>query len=83
MNTKLEKNFFSKHWRIFLKLIERVAFDELKFNKIFTYAFDLRPHLYKVIEECGFDKEATLIGQFYNDNTYKDVIIHSKFNNRQ
>ena len=46
MDTELEKKYFSIHWRIFLKLIEQVAFIDLNFHKIFTYAFDLRPHLY-------------------------------------
>ena len=35
MNTDLEKNEFEKHWRIYLGLIEYVAFGELKFQKDF------------------------------------------------
>ena len=50
MNTELEKNYFSKHWTIFLQLIEQVAFKELNLYKLFTYAFDQRPHIYEVIE---------------------------------
>ncbi len=80
MNTKLEKEYFSLHWEIFLKLIEQVAFTELKFHKIFTFAFDLRPHLYVPIEGSGFAKEAILKNHFFFNGTYKDVIIHSKFN---
>ncbi len=80
MNTKLEKEYFSTHWKIFLKLIEEVAFIELNFHKIFTFAFDLRPHLYVPIEDSGFVKEAILKEHCFFNGTYKDVIIHSKFN---
>jgi RimJ/RimL family protein N-acetyltransferase len=80
MNTQLEKEHFSMHWKIFLELIEQVAFEELKFHKIFTYAYDLRPHLYAPIEDSGFVKEATLKDHYFFNGAYKDVIIHSKFN---
>ena len=77
MNTKNELNF-NAHWSNFLTLIEQVAFEELQFHKIFTYAFDLRPHLYKVLEENGYKKEAILKEHCFFDNEFIDVIIHSK-----
>ena len=82
MDTKLEKEYFSTHWKSFLKLIEEVAFIELNFHKIFTFAFDLRPHLYVPIEDSGFVKEAILKEHYFFNGTHKDVIIHSKFNTR-
>ncbi len=81
MNTELEKEHFEMHWETFLQFIEQVAFEELKFHKIFTYAYDLRPHLYAPIEDAGFVKEATLKDHYFFNGAYKDVIIHSKFNN--
>ena len=80
MNTQLEKEFFAKHWTSFLKLLEQVAFKELNFCKIFTYAFDLRPQIYEILECSGFLKEATLEKHCLFNGQYKDVIIHSKFN---
>jgi RimJ/RimL family protein N-acetyltransferase len=80
MNTELEKDFFQKHWGVFLGLIEKVAFEDLGFHKIFTYAFDLRPHLYKAIEKAGFTKEAQLKEHCLFDGKYIDVVIHSKIN---
>lgn len=80
MDTTLEKDFFSFHWNNYLQLIEEVAFEELKFHKIFTYAFDLRPHLYPIFEKNGFNKEATLKEHCIFNNSYMDVIIHSKIN---
>lgn len=79
MNTKLEKENFASFWKVFLSLIEQVAFSELKFHKIYTFAFDIRPHLYAAIEAAGFEKEASLKEHFWFNGEYKDVIIHAKF----
>lgn len=80
MNTELEKDNFQKHWILFLNLIEQVAFADLKLHKISSYAFDLRPKLYPVLENLGFSKEAVLNKHCLFNSEYVDVIIHSKFN---
>lgn len=80
MDTALEEKEFELHWHNYLKLIEKVAFKELKLHKIYTYAFDLRPHLYTALEKARFTKEAVLGSQCYFNGHYKDVIIHSKIN---
>jgi RimJ/RimL family protein N-acetyltransferase len=77
MNTDLENEYFQKHWQSYLTLIEKVA-DELKMHKIYTYAFDLRPHLYKALETCGFNKEAILKEHCLFESKFFDVVIHSK-----
>ncbi|WP_369765659.1 GNAT family N-acetyltransferase [Flavobacterium sp. WC2429] len=80
MNTILEINDFQDNWINYLKIIEKVAFDDLKFHKIFTYAFDLRPHLYQALEKADFTKEAQLKEHCFFDGNYIDVVIHSKTN---
>jgi RimJ/RimL family protein N-acetyltransferase len=80
MDTKLEKVQFKEYWTIFLKLIEMVSFDELKMHKINTYAFDLRPKLYEVLESMDYYREATLKEHCFFNGIYKDVVIHSKLN---
>lgn len=79
MQTALEKEDFARHWQNYLSLIERVGFEGLKFHKLFTYAFDLRKHLYPVIEQVGYQKEAVLKEHVYYLDRFFDVIIHSKF----
>lgn len=79
MNTELEKDSFQKHWGIFLTLIEQLAFEELKLHKISTYAYDLRPKLYPVLDFSGFSKEAVLNNHCLFNGEYVDVVIHSKF----
>jgi RimJ/RimL family protein N-acetyltransferase len=80
MNTSLEKNRFHEIWTAYLNLIEKVAFEELKFHKIFTYAFDLRPHLYEVLLKENFIEEARLNEHCFFDSKFIDVLIHSKIN---
>jgi RimJ/RimL family protein N-acetyltransferase len=80
MNTELEAKSFAENWRVYLGLIEEVAFGDLKLHKIYTYAFDLRPHLYPVLESCGFLREAELADHCFFEGEYKSVIIHKKFN---
>lgn len=78
MNTALEKEAFHKHWGIYLDLLEQIAFEELDFHKIYTYAFDLRPHLYKVLEAKHFEEEAILKEHSFFNGKFIDVIIHTK-----
>lgn len=80
MNTTYEKLYFSDIWNIYLKLIEQVAFEELKLHKIYTYAYDLRQHLYQLFELNGFNKDAVLRDHKQIDNKFIDVVIHSKIN---
>jgi RimJ/RimL family protein N-acetyltransferase len=80
MKTELEKINFEYFWINYLCLIQKVAFEELMFHKLFTYAFDVRPHLYKVLEKAGFNEEATLKKHHLFGDKYVDVLIHSKFN---
>jgi RimJ/RimL family protein N-acetyltransferase len=80
INTALENDFFELHWTTFLSLIEKLAFKDLELHKIFTYAFDLRPHLYTIVENAGFEQEARLKEHCLFDNKFIDVVIHAKIN---
>jgi RimJ/RimL family protein N-acetyltransferase len=82
MNTRLEEASFSKNWSAFLKCIEQLAFGELEFHKIFIYAFDLRPHLYDVLELNRYFKDARLEDHCFFQGEFKDVLIYSKLMNQ-
>ena len=82
MNTQLEETSFSKNWSVFLKCLEQLAFGELGFHKIFIYAFDLRPHLYDVLELNGYFKDARLKDHCFFKGDFKDVLIYSKLMNQ-
>jgi RimJ/RimL family protein N-acetyltransferase len=80
MDTRLEETSFMLHWNQYLKLIEKVAFVQLGLHKIYVYAFDIRPKLYKVLENSGYIKDAVLKDHCRVGGIYKDVIIYSKWN---
>ena len=82
MNTELEEASFSKNWSMFLNCLEQLAFGELEFHKIFIYAFDLRPHLYNVLELNGYFQDARLIDHCFIKGDFKDVLIYSKLMNQ-
>jgi len=80
LNSEIEREQFHFHWSNYLTLLERLAFDELHFHKIFVYAFDLRPQLYEVLLESGYFRDAVLKEHCYFNEGYIDVVIHSKLN---
>jgi RimJ/RimL family protein N-acetyltransferase len=80
INTELENEYFSIFWLIFLDLLKKVAFDDLAFHKLFVYAYDLRPHLYKILESSGYLFEARLNEHILYNGIYKDVVIYSLIN---
>ncbi|MDR3048078.1 MAG: GNAT family N-acetyltransferase [Bacteroidales bacterium] len=80
MDTALENEYFNKHWKNYLSLLYKYAFEELNLHKIYTYAFDIRPYLYKALGDGGLSYETRLKEHVLFDEEYKDVIIHSKLN---
>ena len=82
MNTSHEKLNFDKYWKIFLEMIEDIAFNDLNFSKIFIYAFDLRPNLYKILENKNFFMDARLEKHAHFNNKLIDVVIYSKLNKK-
>lgn len=80
MDTDLEKDCFELHWRTFLNLIEKVAFQDLGIHKIYTYAFDLRPFIYKIFEDAEFCQEVILRDHIRINKKDVNIVIHSKIN---
>jgi RimJ/RimL family protein N-acetyltransferase len=71
------KDLFINDWIEYLKLIKRVARHFLNFNKIYTYAYDIRPHLYTALEESGFiEINRIKNGIIINQKEY-DIVIHA------
>ena len=82
MDTSLEKEFFKKYWSNFLKLIEQVAFEELKLHKLTAYSYDIRPHLYEILEKSNYLQTARLKKHTFIGNKFIDVLIHEKMDKR-
>ena len=73
-------NLFKNDWKAYLVLLEKIAFDELKFNKIHTYAYDIRDYYFEVMFELGFNLEARLKQHILIKGKLEDILILSKFN---
>jgi RimJ/RimL family protein N-acetyltransferase len=78
MKTELEEIEFELHWKNFLKMINEIAINDLGLIKTYTYAYDLRPRLYNVLEDSCYKLEARLRKHKYIDNKFVDVLIHSR-----
>jgi len=70
---------FISDWKNFLDILKRISAHELDFIKIYTYAYDVRPHLYKALFESNFVEEARLKYQVLIKDEQRDVLIHSYF----
>jgi RimJ/RimL family protein N-acetyltransferase len=78
IETALEKDYFQLHWITYLGLIEQLAFEQLDLHKVFIYAFDIRPHLYRALEAAEYIKEAVLTEHCFFQSSFIDVVIYSK-----
>lgn len=80
IDSKLEETGFKFHWGVFLRLIESVAFTGMNFKKIYTYAYNIRPQLFEVLNGNSYINEADLKEHALVNGVYFSVLIHSKFN---
>jgi len=79
IDTKLQDENFEKFWSVFLNLIEEVAFSNLELSKIFTYSFDIRPKLYKVLKKQSYLFEHQIKKAIKKDGKWLNALIHSKY----
>ncbi len=69
---------FKKEWGVYLKMLDEVAFNQLALNKIYTYAYNIRPHYFEVMYKYGYKQEAKLKKHVLIDGKLEDVLILSK-----
>lgn len=72
----VDKNYVI-NFLIFLKIIKKIAFNNLKFKKIYTETFDKRKKHIKILESFGFKKEGYLKNQYFFNKRYINTILHS------
>jgi len=80
MKTGLQGEQFEELWKEYLGLVKLLAFKEMGLQKVFTYAFDLRPRLYTALISSGFFLDARLKNHCRVDGHSKDVLIHAFLN---
>jgi len=80
MESSLETKEFETHWSTYLSLLKKIAFTNLNFKSLYTYAYNLRPHLYPVLEKNNFKLKKHLINEVLVDEKKIDVFIHECIN---
>lgn len=61
---------------LFLELIKQVAFQDLKFHRIYTETFDIRPLHVSILEEQGFAYEGRRKDHVLLDGRFIDSLLH-------
>lgn len=76
------KETFIIDFSVYLKILQKIAFDELGFVKVHTTVFDIgaRRNYIGVIENFGFAREATLKRHVMIRTELCDVLVYSYFN---
>jgi RimJ/RimL family protein N-acetyltransferase len=76
--TEIVGSRFVDEWVAYLGMIETLAFRNLGLHKIYTYAYDIRPELYPILDTAGFTEEARLRRHIAVGDQFVDVRIHAK-----
>lgn len=70
---------YRQDFRAHLQLLGQVAFEELKFNRLFTETYDIRPAHVAILEEAGFRLEGRLRQHIQlQPGTFTDSLMHGQ-----
>lgn len=67
---------YEADFSLFLTLIKRAAFDDLKFNRLFTETYDIRPLHISILVKSGFQLEGILKEHVRIGGNFIDSLIH-------
>jgi RimJ/RimL family protein N-acetyltransferase len=80
LKTELTRDYgkHPKYFDIFLKILKKIAFDELKLQRLFTETYDLRPYHVTVLEKNNFKFEERKRYHIFleTEGRYVDSLIH-------
>ena len=77
-NRTKSKIIYQKDFSIFLKLIFKIAFDDMNLNKLTTETYDIRPWTIHVLENLGFKREGRLKKHILIGSKLYDSLLHAK-----
>ena len=70
---------YRRDFRAHLRLLGQVAFEGLKFNRLFTETYDIRPAHIAILEEAGFRLEGRLRQHIQlAPGTFTDSLMHGQ-----
>ncbi|MFC5469738.1 GNAT family N-acetyltransferase [Cohnella suwonensis] len=71
-----DEKLYESDFRHFLRLLKRVAFEDLRFNRLFTETFDIRPKHVAILEAEGFRFEGRMKQHVRIDGRFVDSLLH-------
>jgi len=71
-----DKARYQNEFSVFISLIKLLAFNELRFHRLFTETYDVRPEHVEVLETLGFRLEGVLKDHVMIKGRYHDSLIH-------
>jgi hypothetical protein len=71
---------YSADFSAFITLIKMVVYKDLKFNRIFTETFDIRPLHVSLLEKNGFVREGRMKQHVVIKRKFIDSVIHGFLN---
>ncbi|WP_394992724.1 GNAT family N-acetyltransferase [Emticicia sp.] len=80
LNTKFinDSKIHDLYFENYLHLIQKVAFEDLKLNRLHTEVYDTRQHHVDILENCGFILEGRLRNHIFIDERMVDSLLHGK-----
>lgn len=80
-NRTKSKIIYQKDFSIFLKILFKIAFNDMNLNKLTTETYDIRPWTIEVLKNLGFKREGRLKKHILINGKLYDSILHAKFPN--
>jgi RimJ/RimL family protein N-acetyltransferase len=71
-----DPSLYQSDFSHFLKLISKVAFEDLHLHRLFTETFAFRKAHMKILEQAGFQKEGILREHVYKNGQWFDSVMH-------
>lgn len=71
-----DQSGYRRDFLAFLYLIKKIAYEELRLNRLFTETFDIRPFHISILEEAGFQQEGRLKQHILHNGSFIDSVLH-------
>lgn len=79
----LDSSTYRQDFTHFLKLIKKLAFEDLHFHRLTSETYDIRPLHIELLESMGFLREGCMREHVFVDGRYVDAIIHGLIATKQ
>lgn len=77
-----DETTYKEDFTAFLLIIKKVVFEYLKFQRVFTETYDIRPAHIKILENNDFLFEGRLVRHEYIAGKFVDSLIHGCINKK-